>query len=153
MLNKRIAHFHELVWAAAHRVGKSAPRVTNEIIQRAFPRTVAEAELEGADKMLRTGVIEEVKDILRAQTHNYDLQADFAEINEAFQPIVKKLSSKSYFVESLDEYVDVPTLINRPALLDDARQFLRRKGLETLAEAKLLDRLYKAVVAKHGGFV
>jgi hypothetical protein len=48
-------------------------------------------------------------------------------------------------VESADEYVDVPSLIAEPALLNDARKFMRRKGEECLAEAKILDELYAAV--------
>ena len=39
----------------------------------------------------------------------------------------------------------VPDLIAEPDLLDDARRFMRRKGLECLAEANRLDALYTAV--------
>jgi hypothetical protein len=37
-----------------------------------------------------------------------------------FAKIAQALKSKTYFVESADEYVDVPNLIADPALLDDA---------------------------------
>jgi hypothetical protein len=58
---------------------------------------------------------------------------------------VKDLRSKSYFAESAAEYVAIPDLIAEPELLDDARRFMRRKGIECLAEADRLDALYAAV--------
>jgi hypothetical protein len=143
MLHRRIANFAELVWSTAAKVGNNAPAITDKIIKRAFPQTVAEARIEGADKMLRVGVIAEVKRILKHATD--DTQIDFSDVAPEFATIARKLKSKTYFVESADEYVDVPSLIADPALLDDARKFMRRKGEECLAEAKILDELYAAV--------
>jgi len=60
---------------------------------------------------------------------------------------VKDLRSKSYFVESAEEYVAVPDLIVEPDLLDDARRFMRRKGVECLTEADRLDALFAAVTS------
>jgi hypothetical protein len=65
MLNNRTANFAELVWSAAAKVGNNAPAITDKIIRRAFPQTCAEAHIEGADKMLRVGVIADVKRILK----------------------------------------------------------------------------------------
>jgi hypothetical protein len=144
MLNNRTANFAELVWSAAAKVGNNAPAITDKIMKRAFPQTCAEARIEGADKMLRVGVIADVKRILKHGSID-ETQIDFSELAPAFATIAQKLKSKTYFVESADEYVDVPSLIAEPALLNDARKFMRRKGEECLAEAKILDELYAAV--------
>ena len=98
-------------------------------------------------RMLRTGIISEVKRILRNRDDGLG-QGDFADRCDAFAPLVRDLRSKSYFVESAAEYVVVPDLIAEPDLLDDARQFMRRKGLECLAEADRLDALYAAVTGE-----
>ncbi len=100
--------------------------------------------------MLRTGIISEVKRILRNQDDGLS-QADFANVCEAFAPLVKDLRSKSYFVESAQEYVAVPDLIAEPDLLDDARRFMRRKGIECLAEADRLDALFAAITSSDPG--
>jgi hypothetical protein len=144
MLNNRTANFAELVWSAAAKVGNNAPAITDKIMKRAFPQTCAEARIEGADKMLRVGVIADVKRILKHGSID-ETQIDFSELAPEFATIAQKLKSKTYFVESADEYVDVPSLIAEPALLDDARKFMRRKGEECLAEAKILNELYAAV--------
>ena len=61
---------------------------------------------------------------------------------------MQDLRSKSYFVESAEEYVLIPDLIAEPPLLDDARRFMRQKGKECLDEADRLDALYAAVIAQ-----
>jgi hypothetical protein len=144
MLNRRVANFAELVWTTAAKVGNNAPAIADKIIKRAFPETYSEAQIEGADKMLRTGVIESIKSILKHAASD-DNQMDFSEIDPKFSRIVKKLKSKTYFVESAGEYVSVSRLIEEPDLLDDARRHMRRKGMECLAEAKVLDELYAKV--------
>jgi hypothetical protein len=145
MLNKRTANFAELVWSTAAKVGNNAPAITDKIIKRAFPQTYAEAHIEGADKMLRVGVIADVKRILKRGAFD-ETQIDFSDVAPEFAKIAQALKSKTYFVESANEYVDVPNLIADPALLDDARKFMRRKGEECLAEANTLDELYVAIV-------
>lgn len=144
MLNSKLAHFTDLVWAAAAKIGKNRARVADEILKQAFPRTCEAADHEGADKMLRTGVILEIGRILRGGEPDAD-QHDFSEIDAKFLPLVKGLRSRSYFVEAAEEYVAVADLINDPAQLDDARKHMRRKGMECLDEAQRLDRLYAAV--------
>ena len=147
MLNKRKANFAELVWTAAGDVGRNAPAIADKIIKSAFPLTYEEAEIEGASAMLRTGVIAAVKEILRNTTDD-DAQHDFAAIDPAFGQIVRRLKSKTYFVTSLGEYLSIAELIADPALLDDARRHMRKKGEECLAEAKTLDQLFHAVTAQ-----
>lgn len=144
MLNSQSAVFAASVWEIASRLGNNAPKIADDIMEAAFPLTCSQARQEGAMRMLRTGIIFEVKRILRNQDDSIS-QTDFAEVCEAFAPLVKKLRSKSYFVESADEYVGIPALISEPELLDDARRFMRRKGIECLGEADRLDALYAAV--------
>jgi hypothetical protein len=146
MLDSQSVAFAERVWDYASQLGSNAPKIADDIMGAAFPLTCSQARAEGAMRMLRTGIISEVKRILRNR-HDVLNQTDFAEVCEAFAPLVKDLRSKSYFVESAEEYVAVPDLIVEPALLDDARRFMRRKGTECLTEADRLDALFMAVTA------
>ncbi|WP_223425445.1 hypothetical protein [Tateyamaria pelophila] len=147
MLDSQSAAFAERVWDYASRLGNNAPRIADEMMEAAFPLTCTQARQEGALRMLRTGIISEVKRILRNRDDGLG-QADFAEVCAAFAPLVKDLRSKSYFVESAEEYVAVPDLIVEPDLLDDARRFMRRKGIECLTEADRLDALFAAVTTE-----
>lgn len=148
MLDSQSAAFAERVWDHASRLGNNAPRIADEMMEAAFPLTCTQARQEGALRMLRTGIISEVKRILRNRDDGGH-QADFAEVCAAFSPLVKDLRSKSYFVESAAEYVSVLDMITEPELLDDARRFMRRKGVECVAEADRLDALYAAVTCNH----
>jgi len=146
MLNSQTVAFAERVWEIASQLGNNAPKIADNMMEAAFPQTCAQARREGAFRMLRTGVITEVKRILRNQDDAME-QGDFAEIADTFSPLVRALRSKTYFVESAQEYVGIPELIAEPDLLDDARRFMRRKGIECLAEADRLDTLFAAIVA------
>ncbi|MGR3593070.1 MAG: hypothetical protein ACU0B9_07145 [Limimaricola soesokkakensis] len=146
MPSNQSAAFAEHVWEIASRRGNNAPRIADDMMEQAFPGTCVQAREEGALRMLRTGIITEVKRILRNQDDGLG-QADFSEISETFAPLVRALRSKTYFVESAQEYVGLPELIAEPDLLDDARRFMRRKGIECLAEADRLDALFAAVTA------
>ena len=147
MLNKRASDFTILVLNTAAMVGNNAGRIAEAIIRQAFPRTSAEADAEGADKALRIGVISEVKRVLRRSLDDAD-QIAFSDIDPAFRPIVQRLKSKTYFVESIEEYVLVSRLIGEPHLLDEAQKFMHRKGQECLAEADTLRELHRAVIAR-----
>ncbi|HBG98251.1 MAG: hypothetical protein JKP98_18380 [Rhodobacteraceae bacterium] len=146
MLDSQSAAFAERVWEVASQLGNNAPRIADDIMGRAFPLTCSQARAEGALRMLRTGVISEVKRILRNREDGLG-QADFADVCDGFAPLIKDLRSRSYFVESAEEYVAIPDLIAEPELLDDARRFMRRKGIECVAEADRLDALYAAVTS------
>lgn len=145
MLSNKLQRFFEVVQIVRSEVGNSAPRIADRVISEAFPDTSSAAEREGATKMLRDGVIAYLTKHLKHPVAS-DSQADFAEIADDYLPIVKKLSSPSHYVPSLEEHLPVSRLISRPELLDEARRFKRAKGLETLAEADVLDELYEAVV-------
>ena len=144
MLDSQSAGFAERVWDVASQLGNNAPKIADDMMEDAFPLTCSQARQEGALRMLRTGIITEVKRILRTQDEAVG-QADFSDLCESFAPLVKDLRSKSYFVESAAEYVAIPHLIAEPELLDDARRFMRRKGKECLDEADRLDALHAAV--------
>lgn len=135
------------VWQSAARLGRSAPRIVDDILCEVFPETTMAAESEGAARILRTGCISEVKRVLRTPPLD-DAQARFDQIDASFRPFVAPLQRPSYFVPERDEEVPVAELIAAPDELEAARRFMRRKGMECLAEADRLDLLYEAVVAQ-----
>lgn len=146
MLTDKLDLFHDAVNAAIGAVGKNAAKIADRVIADAFPDTAEAADREGADRMLRNGVIEKIKTIL-TKSAAAPAQHDFAEISPQFMPIVDRLQSHSHYVPLPDvqEYVHVGSLIANPEWLDAARKFKRQKGEETLAEADVLDELYLAV--------
>lgn len=146
MLKRKETDFLDLLWAAAGRVGRSAPRVTDEIIEKLFPDTCKAADREGAFAMFRQGVINAVKSVIRGKAPD-EQQIDFAAIHTSFHAPARELKSHAYHVPSIDCFVAVHELIADPPLLDEARRFLRKKGRECTQEAKRLDVLYEAVIA------
>lgn len=148
MLKAVLAHFYELADEARAKFGDSAPKVTNEIIERAFPGTMAAATEEGCDRMFREGVINAVQKLIRKPGVD-TRQRTLADIDPDFLPLVQELGSVAYYVPSVDggEYISVPDLCANPDKLDAARKFMRQKGEECLREAKRLDDLYEAVIA------
>lgn len=149
MLNDKLQLFYQAVHSAMMEVGNNAPRIADRVIHEAFPDTAEAAEREGADKMLRDGIIIFVAKYLKRNTNvPTDGQLDFAGISDEFRDIVKKLSSSSHYVPMLQQHMPVGFLIANPDHLDEARQFKREKGLETLAEADVLDELYEAVTSR-----
>jgi hypothetical protein len=147
MLHDQNADFATRVWTIVRRTGRSAPLIANEIIGEYFPETLSAAEKEGADKMLRMGVIAAIKKIIRDKDQGADAQTDFMRIDQSFLPFVEQLGKEAYYVEALEAYASVGELIDQPDMLDDARKFMRRKGDECHAEADKLDALYEAVMA------
>ena len=151
MLDSQSAGFAERVWEVASQLGNNAPKIADDMMEDAFPLTCTQARQEGALRMLRTGIITEVKRILRTQGDAVG-QADFADVCEAFAPLVKDLRSKSYFVESAEEYVAIPDLITAPGLLDDARKFMRRKGMLEARDTPFNDLDAKAIAQGSAAF-
>lgn len=134
-----------LIWSIARRLGRNAPKIADELLRSHFPETLKAAEGEGATVFVRRGFIEHVTRTLKAANDDAS-QADMAQIDPAFRSIARDLKSNSYYVESLGEHVPLARLIANPALLNDARSYMRRKGQECIAEATRLDVLYAAVV-------
>lgn len=147
MLTDKLDIFYQHLHAAIMEVGTSAPRIADRIIADAFPATSEAAEREGADKMLREGVVSFIAQYLKRNSNAPVGTIDFSEIDHSFLPITSKLKNQSHYVVALQQHMPVGFLIKNPEHLDDARKFKRQKGEETLAEAKVLDELYEAVTA------
>lgn len=146
MLTDKLQPFYNRVHEAMMEVGNNAPRIADRVIAEAFPETADAAEREGADRMLRDGVIQHLtKYLKRSGDMPAVVQGDFAAISEEFMPIVDRLQSHSHYVPSLQMHIPVGALIAQPEWLDEARKFKRQKGEETLAEADVLDELYHAI--------
>lgn len=144
MLKRKETDFIDCVWDAVVRIGRSAPRVTDDIIERLFPDTCRAADREGAFAMFRQGMVAAVKGVIRGKGPD-EHQIDFASIDPSFHSIAEKLRSNAYYVPSADCQVTVHELIADPTMLNEARVFMRQKGLECLEEADRLDDLYEAV--------
>ena len=61
MLDSQSAGFAERVWEVASQLGNNAPKIADDMMEDAFPLTCMQARQEGALRMLRTGIITEVK--------------------------------------------------------------------------------------------
>lgn len=147
MLKVILLPFYEKIDEARQRVGDVPARIADEVIEKAFPSTFFNAELEGCDRMLRLGVIEAVKDYIR-KPPACERQRHMDEISPDFGKIAERLKSDSYWVPGLNgtgEQVQIKDLVAKPVLLDAARKFMRQKGQECFEEAQVLDELYEAV--------
>lgn len=144
MLKRKETDFIEYVWSAVVRVGRSAPRVTDDIMERLFPETCRAADREGGLAIFRQGLVAAVKNVIRGKGPD-EHQIDFGSIDPSFHSIAEKLRSNAYYVPSADCQVTVHELITDPSMLDEARRFMRQKGLECLEEADRLDELFEAV--------
>lgn len=148
MLKETLGHFYELADQARARFGDNAPKVTNDIIERAFPETFAASLTEGCDRMFRDGVKDAVAKYIRKPGRD-ERQRTFDDIAPELLPFAQQLGSVAYFVPTVDggKYVSVPDLCAELDSLDAARKFMRQKGDECLREAKRLDDLYAAAVS------
>lgn len=134
------------IWTAAMRLDtRNAPRIADDLLATYCPESKAATERDGLAVILRRGLVDHVTRILKGANDD-DGQIDLSEIEPTYVPLVRALKSKSYYVESLAEQVPVARLIAAPALLDDARRFMRRKGAECIEEARRLDDLYAAII-------
>lgn len=157
MLTKPLSDFITLVWLTAEKIGRNAPAIADQILHKAFPRTYSPAVEEGAIKFLRRGAVDAIRNILKHGGEDDDATPgedespavrDLWENDPIFAPIAKKLKSRRYFVEQQAEYRTVDELIAEPSDLDDARKLMRRKGVECLEEANVLDELFEAVESR-----
>lgn len=148
MLKETLGYFYELADQARARFGDNAPKVTDDIIERAFPETFAASLIEGCDRMFRDGVMNAVKKYIRKPSMD-ERQRTFDDIAPELLPFAQQLGSVAYYVPTIDggEYISVPDLCVDLDNLDAARKFMRQKGEECLREAKRLDDLYEAAVA------
>lgn len=139
------APLNEAIVEAANALGvRSGPAVADAIIAQVFPKTLKSAQGEGAEHILRNGLIAHVARVLKGST-SQAVQSDFAALDATFGEYIKPLKSQSYFVPSREEYVSVPDMIARPAEIKEAADALRKHGLDCIVEAERLDRLHEAV--------
>lgn len=148
MLKAVLADFYALADQARAKFGDNAPRVTDDIIERAFPETFQASQTEGCDRMFRDGVKDAVAQYIRKPGID-ERQRTFDDIAPALLPLAMELGSVAYYVPSADggSYIGVPDLCHDLTQLDAARAFMRQKGDECLREAKRLDDLYAAAIA------
>jgi hypothetical protein len=139
--------FAEMVVDAAREWGRSAPTIADKLIKRVCPRTTAAAEEEGVLHWLRDGMIKAIKAILKGAGGVSDGTMDFSELFDAF-PMAKDLKSTAYYVESENEEVPLPDLVDDPDLLLAAAHYMQKKGMECLEESRRLFALYEAVIAR-----
>lgn len=144
------AELIDLIHEAVGAIGASGPKVADRIIGIAFPETTEAAKKEGCETYLRRGLITYVVRHLR-RIGTAPAQLDMSEVDAGFRPIAQRLKSSAYYVPSVEEYVAVAELTRQPERLNEARQFMRTKGVECLAEARTLDLLYDAVAHAEAG--
>lgn len=153
LLKETLSHFYQMADDARARLGESPAKITNDIIERAFPETVAASETEGCDRMFREGVLAAVKHYIRKPGED-TRQSSFEDIFPGLLPYVEALGSVSYYVPSGSGgegvFMHVADLCQQPEALDAARKFMRLKALETSREADRLDDLYAAVTEMRG---
>ncbi|MGH6979514.1 MAG: hypothetical protein ACRED4_09515 [Brevundimonas sp.] len=138
------ADLTELIEEAVADLGASGPKIADRIIGIAYPETTEAAKKEGCETYLRRGLISHVSRYLR-RSGAAPAQVDMSEVAPGFRPIAQRLKSAAYYVPSVEEYVTIGSLIGHPDRLNEARAFMRTKGVECLAEARTLDLLYEAV--------
>lgn len=139
------AELTELINEAMAAHGASAPRIADNIICVAFPETTEAAKREGCETYLRRGLINHVSRYLR-RAGVAPAQVDMSEVAPGFRPIAHRLKSSAYYVPSAEEYISIGDLTRNRSALNEARQFMRTKGAECLAEARTLDLLFEAIV-------
>ena len=142
MLKSKLHHFHDLIGL----YGQNVPVIAKAIIERAFPETFESADREGCEGMLFEGVKGAVSRYIRKRSVMVADQPTFDGWDEAVREAAAELKSSAYTVPSTGEAVSVARLVANPDLLDEARKFMRQKGMECLAEAKRLDDLYGEVL-------
>ena len=149
MLKKTLMHFYELADKARIEHGDSAAKVTDAVIEEAFPDTTEASITEGCDRMFREGVLTAVKRYIRKPPAD-DRNLSFNDIDPDFLPIAQRLQSTAYFVpdETGGQHISIPELCSNLSALDKARKFMRLKGNETLSEADTMDTLYFAILDK-----
>lgn len=144
MLNNKLQIFLQKVNEAVAIHGLNAKAVTDAVIVEAFPETISAAIDEGADSMLRNGVIDFLSSHFKRVPAHHPFQLSL-DIPESVRPIVAKLKGEAHYVKKLGRYVPNAILISNRSWLNDARNYKRAKGNEVLAEAQLLDEIYVAL--------
>lgn len=136
---------NEAIIEMANTLGiRSGPAIADAIIGNVFPKTLKSAQAEGAEHILRNGLIAHVSRLLKS-TASASAQIDLSSVEATFGEYIRPLKSKSYFVPSREEYVVVADLISRPGEIKEAAANLRKHGRDCIDEADRLELLFEAV--------
>lgn len=136
---------NDAIMEAANALGvRSGPAVADAIIAQVFPQTLKSAKGEGAEHILRNGLIAHVARVLKGTTPQAE-QNDFAAVEASFGEYIKPLKNRSYFVPSREEYVALGDMISRPHEIKEAAASLRKHGRDCIDEADRLELLFEAV--------
>lgn len=122
------------------------PEIADELLEESYPKSRLATKNEGIFQFLREGLIKGVTEIVRSPGENSQL--NFGDIDEEFIPFVGELHSGRYYVPELQEQLPVSRLIQIPAYLKSAADYMHRKSAEVHREAEALDDLYAAVMRK-----
>lgn len=145
MLKSKLEHFYAAVEEARAVVGEVPARITDAVLQAAFPLSYDATRSEGCDDMLRRGVCEAVKRYI-VKPPASERQLHFNDIDPDILPYVEVLGKSSYLVPSerggeqdeetktLGFYVPVTDLINDLEALEAACDFLAKKAGHVQAE-------------------
>jgi len=150
MLKDHRAHFYAAVDRIRLEVGDSAPKIADEAISLAFPKSYDMTREEGCDDLLRIGVINAVKTYIKKPGAD-ERQKSFNDLEPDILPYVEPLRSTSFFVPSTygeqedmgvkGVYVPINELVGSQDRLESACVFLEGKAKEVSAEAKRLREL------------
>lgn len=148
--------FATMIEAAIRTLKTSKPgAIAAEILPKLFPKTFATANEEGADTYLLDGFTSAVRGHIKSIPHTTEeAQESFFKRFPKLFPFIQELSHGTYYTPSVDQFVSIFDLCEKPELLDSARKFMRQKSEEVGKEADRLDDLYNAVIRarRHAGF-
>lgn len=149
MLKSKLEHFYAAVDEARANVGESPAKVTDAVMQIAFPLSCDASRSEGCDDMLRNGIYKAITRYITKPAVS-ERQRHFNDIDPDLLPMIEPLGKSAYLVPSsrgsdvddetktLGFYVPVADLIHDLDALEGAYDFLREKAGHVQAEADKL---------------
>ncbi|OAN71264.1 hypothetical protein A8B82_21050 [Sulfitobacter sp. EhC04] len=152
MRKEQMTEFYVLADEAREIFGDSAPKITDEILREAFPKTMAAAEAEGCDKFLRHGAKSDISRYIRKPKASVR-QLTFASLDPDLLPLVQVLNSVAYYVPNgahEGTYYSVPELCHDEPKLTQAYQYKIMQRDHYADECRNLHVLLKKVREKSG---
>jgi len=122
------------------------PEIADELLEESYPKSRLATKKEGIFQFLREGLIKGITEIVRSTSENSQL--NFGDIDEEFIPFIGELHSGRYYVPELQEQLPVSRLIQIPAYLKSAADYMHQQASHVRREAEALDDLYAAVMRK-----
>ena len=146
--SKQKSRFAEMVLDAMAGFGPSAAEITTVVMCEAFPKTCAAADEEHATSMLRDGVYNSVRRIIK-KNHDDIEQVHINDLHPNLMPYINELNNDRYYVVSTQQWVHVSKLIENRDLFQQAIQFMKLKGKECIEESVRLTDLYEKVFGEY----